>query len=287
MPIPDFLTATHDEQDGAMTGTRRRTATGFIAAAMMALNGCGGGGGSSDTANPGAPAPAAPSVIVYQDSLMLGSVTPQSLSFVPATTTVNAMIVSPAAAPLVAAGNTPLVSSYFPGTVPGAGIACISAPANSIGTVTGVNAGVNIKSVAVMLDGSWTASTTPDANWNALGASAAVFDGWENCGAKAEGSPSPSSTLTINADGSFSDNVFDGNPSTTVTIVDQSFSSTQAASMLTDAGYLDASQADNPQTIRLKVFQNAAKQTLLVEQGIPASGATSANPGFVAIYFQR
>ncbi len=72
-----------------------------------------------------------------------------------------------------------------------------------------------------MLDGSWTASTTPDANWSALGASAAVFDGWENCGAKAEGSPSPSSTLTINADGSFSDNVFDGNPTTTVTIVDQ------------------------------------------------------------------
>ena len=270
-----------------MTGTRRRTAAGFVAATMVALSGCGGGGGGSDNGSPGTPAAATPSAIVYQDSLLLGSVTPQSLSFVAATMTANALIVSPVAAPLVVPGNNPLVSSYFQGTVPGAGIACVSSPTNSIGTVTGVNAGVNIKSVAVMLDASWTLSTAPDANWSALAASAAAFDGWENCGAKAEGSPSPSSTLTINADGSFSDNIFDGNPSTTVTIVDQSFSSTQAASMLSDAGYLDASQAGNPQTLRLKVYQNAAKQTLLVEQGIPASGASSENPGFVAIYFQR
>ena len=69
----------------------------------------------------------------------------------------------------------------------------------------------------------------PSANWTTLGASGAVFDGWENCGAKAEGAPSPSSTLTVNADGSFSDNVFDGNPSTTVTTVNQSFTAAQAA----------------------------------------------------------
>jgi hypothetical protein len=211
----------------------------------------------------------------------------QSVSFVAGTTTTNAAIVSPVAAPLVVAGNNPLVSEYLPATFPGAGVACESAPTDSIGTVTGVNAGVNIKSVAVLLDSRWTASVTPAVNWGALAAAAAIFDDWENCGAKAEGAPSPSSTLMVNADGSFSDNVFNGNPSTTVTIVDQSFTAAQAALMLSDAGYLDAAQVSNPQRIYLRVYQNASKQTLLLEQGVPVSGATNENPGFVAIYFQR
>jgi hypothetical protein len=260
-------------------------AAGCLALAIITLAGCGGGG--SDNAASTAPAAVTPVATAYQNSLTLGSVAPQPLSFIAATSTVNAMIVSPVAAPLLAAGNSPLVSSHFQSGVAGAGIACVSAPANSIGTVTGVNAGVNIKSVAAFLDGTWTVSTTPAASWTALGSSAATFDGWENCGAKAEGSPSPSSTLVVAADGSFTDNVFNGNPSTTVSIVDQGFTSLQAASMLSSAGYLDASHASNTQVIRLTIYQNAAKQTLLVEQGIPSSGATNDNPGFIAIYFQR
>jgi hypothetical protein len=81
--------------------------------------------------------------------------------------------------------------------------------------------------------------------------------------------------------------VFDGNPSTTVTIVNQGFTAVQAASMLSEAGYADTTQPANPQRIYLKVYQNAAKLTLLVEQGIPASGASSANPGYIALYLQR
>ncbi|MDP9155993.1 MAG: hypothetical protein M3O74_17290 [Pseudomonadota bacterium] len=260
-------------------------AAGWLALAIVTLTACGGGG--SDNAPSTAPGPVSPVATVYQNSLTLGSVAPQSLSFIAATTTANAMIVSPVAAPLLAAGNSPLVSSHFQGGVTGAGIACVSAPTNSIGTVTGVNAGVNIKSVAVLLDGTWTVSTTPAATWTALVSNAATFDGWENCGAKAEGSPSPSSTLIVAADGSFTDNVFNGNPSTTVSIVDQGFTASQAALMLSDAGYLDASQAGNPQVIHLKIYQNATRQTLIVEQGIPSSGATNSNPGYVAIYFQR
>ena len=259
------------------------TAAAFAAALLAACGGGGGGGGS------GGSAPPAPSsnASVYQNSTTLGSVGAVSLSLIAATTTANAMLVSPVAAPLLTAGNNTLVSTHLATNVTGAGTACVSAPTNSIGTVTGVNAGVNIKSVAALLDNGWTVSATPSANWTTLGAGSAVFDGWENCVAKAEGAPSPSSTLTVNADGSFSDNVFDGNPSTTVTTVNQSFTAAQAASLLSDAGYLDSSQPANPQTIRLKIYHNAAQQTVLVEQGIPVSGATSQNPGFVAIYFPR
>lgn len=259
------------------------TAAAFAVALIAA---CGGGGGDGGSSGSAPPAPSS-NASVYQNSTTLGSVGAVSLSLIAATTTANAMLVSTFAAPLLTAGNNTLVSTHLATNVTGAGTACVSAPTNSIGTVTGVNAGVNIKSVAALLDNSWSVSATPSANWTTLGASGAVFDGWENCGAKAEGAPSPSSTLTVNADGSFSDNVFDGNPSTTVTTVNQSFTAAQAASLLSDAGYLDSSQPANPQTIRLKIYHNAAQQTVLVEQGIPVSGATSQNPGFVAIYFPR
>ncbi|MFT4067923.1 hypothetical protein [Paraburkholderia sp.] len=259
--------------------------------AVGVMGGCGGGGGDggNDAGTPAAanPPPASQNVTVYQNSLTLGSTNPVSLSLVAGTSTTNAMLVSPVAAPLLSAGNNSLLSTHLTADVPGAGIACVSAATNSIGTVTGVNAGVNVKSVAVLLDNDWSVSAAPSANWAALGASGAVFDGWENCGAKAEGAPSPSSTLTVNADGSFSDNVFDGNPSTTVTTINQSFTAAQATSLLSDAGYPDSSQAAAPQTIRLKLYHNAAQQTVLVEEGIPVSGATNQNPGFIAIYFQR
>lgn len=260
--------------------------TSLMYAVALLLAACGGGGGNSGSGAADTP-PAAPVASVYQNSLTLGSVNPVSLSIIPATTSTNAMLVSAVAAPLLVAGNNPLVSMHLSTTTPGSGIACVSAPTNSIGTVTGVNAGVNIKSVAALLDGTWSVSATPSADWMSLGASAAVFDGWENCGAKAEGAPSPSSTLIVNADGSFSDNVFDGNPSTTVTTIEQSFNATQAASLLSANGYLDTSQPATSQTIRLTLYHNAAHQTVLIEQGIPVGGATNPTAGFIAIYFPR
>ncbi|ABE37154.1 hypothetical protein [Paraburkholderia xenovorans] len=271
----------------------RRPAALFTAALCTAtlIGGCGGGnggdGGGSSTPAAGTAPSSPPNVSVYPNSLTLGSVAAVSLSLIAATTTTDAMLVSAVAAPLLGAGNNPLVSTHLAANVPGAGTACVSAATDSTGTVTGVNAGVNIRSVAALLDDTWSVPATPSANWAALGASGAVFDGWENCGAKAEGAPSPSSTLTVNADGSFSDNVFDGNPSTTVTTINQSFSAAQASSLLSDAGYSDASQPANPQTIRLKLYRNAAQQTVLVEQGIPVGGATDQHPGFIAIYFPR
>ncbi|MGA7780535.1 MAG: hypothetical protein WCA85_22925 [Paraburkholderia sp.] len=256
-----------------------RYAAPVLAVALIAA--C--GGGSSGAGSGAAPAISS-NATTYQNSLTLGSVGAVSLSLVAATTTTNAMLVSTVAAPLLTAGSNPLVSTYLAASVPGAGVACVSAMTNSIGTVTDVNAGVNIKSVAALLDGIWSVSSTPSEDWAELGSNGAAFDGWENCGAKAEGAPSPSSTLTVNEDGSFSDNVFDGNPSTTVTTISQSFTAAQAAALLSDGGYLDSSQPANPQTIRLRVYRNTAQQTVLVEQAIPTSGATSQNPGYIAIY---
>jgi hypothetical protein len=270
----------------AMTPTVRWTSAAYAAALLLAACGGGGGGSGGDSGTPDTP-PMTPAMVVYQNSLTLGSTNPVSLSIIPATTTANPILVSPVVAPLLAAGNTALVSMHLSTTTSGSGIACVSAATNSIGTVTGVNAGVNIKSVAALLDNTWSVSGTPSADWATLGANAALFDGWENCGAKAEGAPSPSSTLIVNANGSFSDNVFDGNPSTTVTTVSQSFNAAQAASLLSSGGYLDTSQPAAAQIIRLTLYHNAAHQTVLVEQGIPVSGATNQTPGFIAIYFPR
>jgi hypothetical protein len=260
-----------------------RRATYIAMGWVMCVAGCGGGGGG-DAASP---PPPVSNAIAYQNSVVLGSTRAVALSVVPATTTANATLESPVAAPLILLGDNALVLLHQQGGYAGAGIACVSANANSVGTVTNVNVGVNVKSVAALLDTTWTAVANPASTWNNLGASAKVFDGWENCGAKAEGSPSPSSTLTVNADGSFSDNVFDGNPATTVHIVDQGFSATQAAAMLSNSGLLDTSQPANPQIIRLQIYQNGSNQTLLVEQAIPTAGASSSTPGFVAIYFAR
>ncbi|WP_345816442.1 hypothetical protein AAGS40_19570 [Paraburkholderia sp. PREW-6R] len=257
-------------------------------AVMLAA--CGGGGGGSSAEAGGAPAgnpPPAAMATAYPASVLLGSVAPVSLSLTTGANAASVVMISPVAAPLVTPGDNALASTYRPAAFPGAGIACVSAPGNTIGTLTGVNAGVNIKSAAVLLDGSWTVSAAPLQTWEALGASTAVFDGWENCGAKAEGAPSPSSTLTVAANGSFTDNVFDGNPSTTVNIVDRQLTTAQASAMLSAQGYLDSTQPANPTQVYLRILQNASGQTVLEEQGIPQSGATAGNPGFVAIYFRR
>ena len=268
------------------SSTPRQIAALCVAAALTGCGGGGGGDGSNTSGQTPSPPPAS-TAVAYQKSLLLGNTSAMALSVVPATTTTSPVLVSPVSAPLVAAGNNPLVSVYQPASFAGAGIACVSAATNSIGTITGVNAGVNVKSVAALIDTTWTPAVDPTASWAKLGASAAIFDGWENCGAKAEGAPSPASVLTVNVDGSFSDNVFDGNPSTTVTVVNQSFTAMQAAQMLSSAGFTDTNDVKNPLVIRLTIYTNLAQQTLLVEQAIPVNGATSDNPGYVAIYFPR
>lgn len=97
-------------------------AGGCIAAACAAalIAACGGGGGDGGAGSSGAgAAPAAPAnVSVYPNSLTLGSVNAVPLSLSAATTTTNAMLISPVVAPLLTAGNNPLVSTHLAAGVP-------------------------------------------------------------------------------------------------------------------------------------------------------------------------
>lgn len=85
------------------------TAAAFAVAALVAACGGGGGGGGSSGDSAGAPPAPSSNASAYQNSMTLGSVGAVSLSLIAATTTVNAMLVSPVAAPLLVAGNNALV----------------------------------------------------------------------------------------------------------------------------------------------------------------------------------
>jgi hypothetical protein len=156
---------------------------------------------------------------------------------------------------------------------PGAAVACVSAPSDRIGTVTGVNLGVNIKSIAVLLDARWQPDPAPRL-------AGARFDNWENCGAKLEGRPSPASTLVVAPDGSASDDVNDGNPATTFSLVPRRYSAADLAAMLRPAGQTDA---DSHLRITARVYRGPPGRVLIME-GTPLDGQAE---GFIAGYVER
>ncbi|MFP3183265.1 MAG: hypothetical protein RXR52_20210 [Paraburkholderia sp.] len=75
----------------------------------------------------GAARSASSNVSAYPNSLTLGSIGKVSLSLIAATTTTNAMLVSPEVTPLLTVGNNPLVWTYLASNVPGADTVCVSA----------------------------------------------------------------------------------------------------------------------------------------------------------------
>ena len=270
------------------------------------LAGC-GGGGDGNGAGAGAPV-AAPVVqagtrITYPQTVVLGNLTPQSVGLVDAQGTSSALIVTAISSTLLASGQTPVVAVHRSSKAAGALAACVSAPTSSTGTIDGINLGVNIKSVATLMDATWTQASDQPAAWAsiaaggaagigpaigpAIGPGQAVFEGWENCGAKPEGLPSPGSLRAVNADGSFSEDVYDGNPSTNLNIITLHGSATQAAQMLSSEGYLNTTQRNAAKRVWLRVYRNTANQTILVEQGLPETGSSTASPGYMAAYFMR
>lgn len=258
------------------------------------LTGCGGGGGDSgNAATPAQPTPTAPTVTtggatLYAQTVVLGRTAPEQVGFTDAQGGAGtATIVTPAASTLLAAGSNSLLAQYRNAAVPGAIVACISAPTSSTGVVQGINVGVNVKSVAALLDNTWTTVNDVTTAWAGLAAGGAIFTGWENCGAKPEGQPSPSSLRTLTADGGFLEQVYDGNPSTNLNVIAANYTAAQAAAMLSPAGYLSTMQTGAQRRIRIQILRNAQNQTLLVEQGLPEAGSTAAEPGYLAVYFQR
>ncbi|MBU6499827.1 MAG: hypothetical protein KGQ40_14980, partial [Rhodospirillales bacterium] len=194
------------------------------------------------------------------------------------------ILTSPVEAPLVRRGATPLTT--VTAAAPGAVMACVSAPSDRIGTVGGVNLGVDVKSVAALLDDRWQRAAAPRAAWAAIARAGMRFENWENCGVKLEGRPSPASILVTRADGSYADDVNDGNPATTFFLVPRRYAADRVAAMLSRAGDLDETEGGEKMRVFLSVFRDGP-HTLLVEQGIPLRAATTARKGFIALYVER
>jgi hypothetical protein len=262
----------------------------FLAAAvsLSLVAGCGGGGGDNAVPAQATPAPAQSGAVSvnYPQSLVLGSLAAQPLDLREAAPPATTVLVAPAASPLLVMGSNPLSSLYRSTATPGALIACVSAPTSSTGLVGGINLGVNIKSAAVLLDRSWS-----DAGANALSALSVLaaagvqFDGWENCGEKPEGRPSPASTRTLLPDGGLRDDIYDGNPSTNLNIITQNISAGQLGAMLSAQGCAVASSSGVAYTVWLRVYRDASGRVLLVEQGLPVAGP--ATQGYLSMYLMR
>lgn len=262
------------------------------------LAGCGGGGDGNGTGAGVAvavPVVQAGTQVTYPQTVVLGNLAPYSVGLIDAQGTRSALIVTASSSTLLASGQTPIVAVHRSSNAAGVLAACVSAPTSSTGTIDGINLGVNIKSVATLMDATWTQAADQAAAWASIAAGGAagvgpgqaVFEGWENCGAKPEGLPSPGSLRTVNADGSFSEDVYDGNPSTNLNIITLHGSATQAAQMLSSEGYLNTTQRNAAKRVWLRVYRNNANQTILVEQGLLEAGSSTASPGYMAAYFMR
>lgn len=262
-------------------GRSKSAAIGSAVALIAVLSGCGGGSTSVAT-----PVPQA-AIVPYSQAVVLGSLAPHAAGLIDAQGITGAQIVSATASALLAPGITPVVAVHRSTNAAGALIACISAPTSSTGTVDGINLGVNIKSIAALMDSTWALANDQSAAWVGLTAGKSVFEGWENCGAKPEGLPSPASLRVINADGGFSDDVYDGNPSTNLNIIRLHVNPASVAQMLTTQGYLDSTQINAAKRIWLRVYRNNLAQLVLVEQGLPEAGSSATVPGYLAVYFTR
>ncbi len=164
---------------------------------------------------------------------------------------------------LLAPGMPPrkLVTLHMLG--PGAAIACISAPSDAVGPTSGVNLGVYVKSVAVLMDARWHRIDTAGA------LAGRRFENWENCGEKPEGQPSPMSRLMPGTDGGLVEDVFDGNPRTNLNVLRRVWPRPAVQAMLGDG------LAVGGMRLRLAAFGNGASR-LLVLRGDPG--------GFIAAY---
>ncbi len=268
---------------------RRLAATGGAAGALslvgsMLLTACGGGGGSAGAPAVGPGSGVTP--VVYANSLVLGGgLGVQSLSYNAAQGVMPASVTATTASALLAAGSTPLVAEHADAAYPGMREVCVSGHGETTNAVGPINLGVMAQSAALLLDSGWSPGADRAAAWSALAARGATLSGWENCGVKPEGAASRSSGLTAQVDGSYREDVYDGNPGTTFNTVTQAIPATQMSAMLSDAGY-DASAANPQRPLRLywRLYVDGSARQLWVQIGVPATGATASVVDFVSVY---
>lgn len=268
-------------QTSLRDGGRGAGAAGLAALFVAVLGGCGGGGASS--APPPAPAPPPPPATDYPDSVVLGVGTPQDLQFVAGAGATQAQVVAPSASTLLAAGANPLTAAYDDARLAGWRVACVSAPGDTTNVVTGINLGVVGKSAAILFASGWV-SVDATAAWAALVAGRTPLLGWENCGLKPEGPPSPSSRLQPGSDGGYTEDVYDGNPGTTFNAISQAVAAGQVAAMLSDAGFLATADPARPLRLTLRALRDGDGHVVMVERGEPAPGASPGTLGFIALY---
>ena len=248
---------------------------------VSALSGCGGGGNAPPVST--TPATPAPAGVVYTQSVVLGRFTPESISFIDGQPGKELAIVVPAASALLSPGRNPLVASYRDAAAPGVIVACVSAPTSSTGVVDNINLGVNVRSVAALLDGEW--KLVADAGAAFAGLASGHFDNWENCGEKPEGRASLASRLAVSGDGGYTEDVYDGNFGTNLNTISMRYDPAQVAAMLTSDGWLSPGTGNGSKRVWLRIYRHASGATLMLQQGWPSSGG--AESGFLGVYFQR
>ena len=254
----------------------RSAAAALLASLLVA---CGGGGG--DVA---APIPPSTSATVYAASVVLGGWATQSVSYQPAQTPDPASVTTTAASALLARGATPLTADHTDAALPGMREVCVSGRGESTNVIGPINLGVIAQSAAVLLDSGWSASPDRSGAWAALVAHGTELSGWENCGVKPEGAPSPSSRLAPQAGGGYVEDVYDGNHGTTFNTITQSISPAQMSAMLSDAGYASVDDPQRPLRLYWRAFVDGAGRQLWIQMGVPAAGAPASVMGFIALY---
>ena len=267
----------------------------LLAVTLSLLAGCGGGGSAGTSAPSTASANGGSggsgggiggglTQTQYANSVGLGSWTAQTVTYTAASSTIQAVVTTSTALVLLPKGATTLVAEHVEAALPGLREVCVSDSGESTNVISPINLGVIAKSVAVLLDAGWNPVAAQSSAWTALAQRHAVLMGWENCGVKPEGAPSPSSLLTAQSDGSYTEDVYDGNPGTTFNVISQVVPAAQMTAMLTDSGYATTDDPSRPMQLYWRLFADGAGRQALIEIGLPRSSAPQSLKGFIALY---
>ena len=108
--------------------------------------------------------------------------------------------------------------------------------------------------------------------------------GWENCGAKPEGPPSPSSRLFPATDKGYAEDIYDGNPSTSFNSVRRPVAPADVAKMISSEGLLTSEDPLRPLLLTLRAYADGSGNVVLVEVGEPVATAPASARGFVSLY---
>ena len=252
----------------------RLVATFGVAAA--ALPGCGGGTDEATT-------PSAAMATEYRHSVVVGLTGEQTLLYRAGAGANAATVSASTGSSLLPAGATALVAEHIEPPLPGLRIVCVSGKGESTNVLAGINAGVIAKSAAVLLDDHWQVVDAKVA-WGDAAAMGAAYQGWENCGVKPEGPPSPSSLLVAAHDGSYTEDVYDGNPGTTFSVIRRIVTAADVDAMLAPQGATPTENPLRPLVLMLRAWRNDAGRVVFVETGVPTAQAPADARGFIALY---